>query len=424
MRNFFSIPNAHTLNPEVVKHIKRNFFANILDAGFWFFGDSFVAAYTILPVFMSTLTDSPILIGMIPALEGAGWFLPQLFLAKHLESKNRRLPLVLKLGIFDRVPYLLLALGAYLVLKLDQKVAIVLFLLFYGIKVFSSGLVALPWQELIATVIPVSHRGRYWGFSLILGKLLGMFGAIIAGLMLAKITYPLNYAYMFLVGFICVAISYIFLSLNIEPEINRQTFAKNINVWGRIKVILDANKNFAVFLVNRGLVFLSFMGLGFVTVYGIDKFHLPISYSAIFTAVMLIAEIVGFGIWGTIGDKDGYKRVIEVCNLFLIVGLVALLFVDSLWGLYIVFGIISFAHSGEFIADQNIAMEFGKEADRPTYIGMSKTLIGPFLLAAPIIGGGIVKLWGYQSMFLTALIISVIAFVIIKFFVEEPRLSN
>ena len=424
MRNFFSIPNAHTLNPEVVKHIKRNFFANILDAGFWFFGDSFVAAYTILPVFMSTLTDSPILIGMIPALEGAGWFLPQLFLAKHLESKNRRLPLVLKLGIFDRVPYLFLALGAYLVLKLDQKVAIVLFLLFYGIKAFSSGLVALPWQELIATVIPVSHRGRYWGFSLILGKLLGMFGTIIAGLMLAKITYPLNYAYMFLVGFVCVAISYVFLSLNIEPEINRQTFAKNINVWGRIKVILDANKNFAAFLVNRGFVFLSFMGLGFVTVYGIEKFHLPISYSAIFTAVMLIAEVVGFGIWGTIGDKDGYKRVIEVCNLFLIVGLFALLFVESIWGLYVVFGIISFAHSGEFIADQNIAMEFGKEADRPTYIGMSKTLIGPFLLAAPIIGGGIVKLWGYQSMFLTALIISMIAFVIIKFFVEEPRLSN
>ena len=424
MRNFFSIPNAHTLNPEVVKHIKRNFFANILDAGFWFFGDSFVAAYTILPVFMSTLTDSPILIGMIPALEGAGWFLPQLFLAKHLESKNRRLPLVLKLGIFDRVPYLFLALGAYLVLKLDQKVAIVLFLLFYGIKAFSSGLVALPWQELIATVIPVSHRGRYWGFSLILGKLLGMFGTIIAGLMLAKITYPLNYAYMFLVGFVCVAISYVFLSLNIEPEINRQTFAKNINVWGRIKVILDANKNFAAFLVNRGFVFLSFMGLGFVTVYGIEKFHLPISYSAIFTAVMLIAEVVGFGIWGTIGDKDGYKRVIEVCNLFLIVGLFALLFVESIWGLYVVFGIISFAHSGEFIADQNIAMEFGKEADRPTYIGMSKTIIGPFLLAAPIIGGGIVKLWGYQSMFLTALIISMIAFVIIKFFVDEPRLSN
>jgi MFS family permease len=52
---------------------------------------------------------------------------------------------------------------------------------------------------------------------------------------------------------------------------------------------------------------------------------------------------------------------------------------------------------------------------------MSKTLTGPFLLVAPIIGGGLVKLWGYQSMFLSAMIFSTIAFVIIKFFVDEPR---
>lgn len=104
--------------------------------------------------------------------------------------------------------------------------------------------------------------------------------------------------------------------------------------------------------------------------------------------------------------------------------LFALLFVENVWGLYTVFGIISFAHSGEFIADQNIAMEFGDEADRPTYIGMSKTLTGPFFLFGPIIGGGIVKLWGYQSMFATALIISILSFVIIRFFVDEHRHSN
>jgi MFS family permease len=424
MKKFFSLPNSDTLNPEIVKHFKRNFFANVMDAGFWFFGDSFVAAYTILPVFMSTLTDSPILIGLIPALEGAGWFLPQLFLAKHLEGKNRRLPLVLKLGIFDRLPYLLMALGAFFILRLDKQVAVALFLIIYMIKVFSSGLVALPWQELIATVIPVSHRGRYWGSALILGKSMGMIGATIAGLMLAKIEYPLNYAYMFTIGFICAAISYIFLSLNIEPEIKRQNLKKHINIWGRIKGILGSDRNFAIYLINRGFVFFSFMGLGFITVYGLQKFNLPISYSAIFTAVMLISEIVGFGIWGILGDRVGYKRVIEYSNLFLIIGLFTLLFINTVWGLYIVFGIISFAHSGEYLADQNIAMEFGEEAERPTYIGMSKTLTGPFLLLSPIIGGGIVKLWGYQTMFFTALIISMIAFVIIKFFVVEPRQSN
>ncbi|MFN2232969.1 MAG: hypothetical protein ACK2U1_01985, partial [Anaerolineales bacterium] len=149
MKNFFLIPNAKKLHPEVVKHFKRNYFANIMDAGFWFFGDSFVAAYTILPVFISTLTDSPILIGLIPALEGAGWFLPQLFLARHLEGRDRRLPIVLKLGVFDRLPFLFLAIGTLFILRLDPKIAVASFLIFYCVKVFSSGLVALPWQELI-----------------------------------------------------------------------------------------------------------------------------------------------------------------------------------------------------------------------------------------------------------------------------------
>ncbi len=388
MKNFFFIPNAHTLNPEVVQHFRRNFFANVMDAGFWYFGDSFVAAYTILPVFMSTLTDSPILIGLIPSLEGAGWFLPQLFLARHLEGKNRRRPMVLKLGVLERVPYLLLAICAFFLLRLDPQVAIGLFLLIYGIKVFSSGVNALPWQELIATVIPVSHRGRYWGYALILGKIMGMLGAGITGWLLANLAYPLNYGYMFLIGFLCAAISFYFLSLNKEPAIKRQPPPGNVNVLGRIRGILGTDNNFRIYLVNRGVVFLSFMGLGFVTVYGLEKFNLPISYSAIFTAVMLISEIVGYGIWGTLGDKDGYKRVIEYANLFLIIGLLGLLFTNSIWGLYIVFGIISFAYSGEYIADQNIAMEFGDEADRPTYIGMSKTLIGPFILIAPLFGGG------------------------------------
>ncbi|MBT4841339.1 MAG: MFS transporter [Anaerolineae bacterium] len=395
-----------------------------MDAGFWFFGDSFVAAYTIMPVFMSTLTDSPILIGLIPALEGAGWFLPQLFLAKHLEGKKRRLPITLKLGLLDRLPFLFLAIGTFFILKVDPKVAIILFLVVYVIKTFSSGLAALPWQELIATVIPVSHRGRYWGFALTSGKLMGMIGAIIAGFMLANIAYPLNYAYMFLVGFICASISYLFLSMNKEPEINRQPSTKNGNIWGRIKEVLGEDKNFRIYLINRAFVFSSFMGMAFITVYGLEKFNLPISYSAIFTGVMLASEVVGYGIWGVIGDKDGYKRVIEYSNLFLIVGLFALLFVESVWGLYIVFGIISFAHSGELIADQNIAMEFSSETDRPTYIGMSKTLTGPFLLIAPVLGGVLVQLWGYPTMFMTAIIISMVAFVVIKFFVVEPRLAK
>lgn len=426
MRSFFIIPNSHALHPEIVRNFKRNFFANILDAGFWFLGDSFIAAYTILPVFISTLTDSPIIIGMIPALTESGWFLPQLFFSRFVERVDRRLPILLKLGVFDRVPILFLAIGTFLIPKMEQKTAITIILIIYVVKTFSSGLVALPWQELIATVIPVSHRGRYWGSALIFGKIMGIVGTAITGYLLTNTSYPANYGYIFLLGFFSVMISYLFLRMNIEPEIKRDDLPENKDkdTLGKIRLILSEDKNFRVYLINRGFVFLGWMGMGFISVYGIQKYSLPISHSAIFTGILFFSQIIGYGIWGVIGDRKGYKPVIEFSTLTFILGTLFLLLFQPLWGVHLALGIIGLAYSGEYIADQNIAMEFGLEADRPTYIGMSKTLTGPFLLIAPLIGGGLVKLWGYQTMFLTALILSTIAFVVIKFFVKEPRLSH
>ncbi len=423
IKDFLLIPETDPVHPEVKKNFKHNFFANLMDACFWYFGDSFAAAYTIMPVFVSTLTDSPILIGLIPALNGAGWFLPQLFLARTLEGKNRRMPMVRFLGIFDRIPFFFLALGAFLIPQLDKRIALIMILVIYAIKVFSGGLVALPWQELIATVIPVSHRGRFWGYSLILGKLMGLGGAAITGILLVSITYPYNYATMFLIGFCAVSISYIFLNMNIEPEIPSQNSAETISLLTRIKDVLGKDRNFLIYLMNRGFIFLAGMALAFVTVYGISKYDLPIAQSATFTAIMLTSEIIGFGIWGSLGDKSGYKRVIEISNLILILGIGSLLVINTLWALYLVFALMSFAHSGEYIADQNFAMEFGSEEERPTYIGMSKTLTGPFFLIAPIIGGSLVQFWGYNSMFLAAFILSLIAFLIIKFLVKDPRTS-
>lgn len=424
LKDFLVIPETDPVHPEVKQNFKRNFFANLMDACFWFFGDSFAAAYTIMPVFISTLTDSPILIGLIPALDGAGWFLPQLFLAKTLEGRNRRMPIVRFLGIFDRIPFFFLAVGAFLIPQLDKRVALIMILVIYAIKVFSGGLVALPWQELIATVIPVSHRGRYWGYSLILGKLMGLIGAALGGIILVSITYPNNYSTMFFIGFISVAISYIFLNRNIEPDISRESSTTTDSLITRIKTVLRKDRNFLTYLVNRGFIFLAGMSLAFITVYGIKKYDLSVAHSATFTAIMLSSEIIGFGIWGTLGDKSGYKKVIETSNFILIVGMIGLLLTNRLGTLYLVFALMSFAHSGEYIADQNFAMEFGGEENRPTYIGMSKTLTGPFFLLAPIIGGSLIQFWGYKSMFLTALFLAIIAFLIIKYLVKDPRVSK
>ena len=40
-----------------------------------------------------------------------------------------------------------------------------------------SGLIALSWQELIATVIPITHRSRFFGFSRVVGQTMGIIGS-------------------------------------------------------------------------------------------------------------------------------------------------------------------------------------------------------------------------------------------------------
>ena len=71
---------------EVAENFKHNVLVNTGDLSFFFFADSFWSINTILPVFAASLTDSPFLIGFIPAIVNAGWFIPQLFLSGKISK--------------------------------------------------------------------------------------------------------------------------------------------------------------------------------------------------------------------------------------------------------------------------------------------------------------------------------------------------
>jgi len=99
IRKFLRLSPDQSVNPEVRKHFKRNFITNTLDGAFWLMGDSFISVETILPVFASTLTDSAVLIGLVPALFQAGWFIPQFFMAGQVKKLKQKLPFAKKFGL-------------------------------------------------------------------------------------------------------------------------------------------------------------------------------------------------------------------------------------------------------------------------------------------------------------------------------------
>ena len=286
-----------------------------------------------------------------------------------------------------------------------------------------SGVFALPWQELIAKLIPFSHRGRFYGWANVLGKLLGLAGAALTGIILLRVPYPNNYALVFFIGFVIVVISlglYLFVK---EPENSHLKAGGEVglDLKSAAQTIIKSNASFRNFMISRGFSFLGFMAFGLMAVYGIQKYGLPESYAAVFTGILVFFTMVGYALLGVVGDRKGNKLVFVFSDLFFVLSIVVALVWQNLLGIYVVFGLMGLANAGAMIGDMNMAMEFGQEDQRPTYIGLSKTLTGPFFLLAPIIGGSIVSAYGYGAMFGVSIFLSVIALLMLVFLVSEPR---
>ena len=122
------------MEPELARHFRRNFVANVWDGTLWMFGFSFLSAATILPVYFVHLSSSTFLLGLIPALLDLGWFMPQLLTARYVERLPRKMPLVLLLGITERLPFLVLAGGALWFARLPQATAVTLFFVLIAIR--------------------------------------------------------------------------------------------------------------------------------------------------------------------------------------------------------------------------------------------------------------------------------------------------
>ena len=413
LKHFLRLPLDQQIDQEVRKYYKRNFIYNSLDGVFWIFGESFVSVNTILPVFAATLTNSPLIIGLVPALIHAGWFIPQLLMAGYVQRLSRKMPFARLMALIERFPYMLLPLTAYLLNWIPAQSALILFMIVITLRGLASGMIALPWQEVIATVIPMPVRSRFFGISRTFGRLMGVIGSVITGLILASRTYPNNYALSFLIGAVFIWISFVFFSRTVEPAANRSESEKSLvsdkSVWNDFqayKKILTLDKNFVKFLFSRILFQLSSMAIAFLAVFGIQEYGLLDEQAAVFTGILFFSGTIGFAVYGLIGDSLGPRKVLLSADFLQAIALLLAFINPGLWSIYVIFLIIGFAQSGYIIGELIIAMELGPIDKRPAYIGLARTLPGFFILVSPLIGGYIVGQYSYQVMFLVALVFS------------------
>ena len=130
---------------------------------------------------------------------------------------------------------------------------------------------------------------------------------------------------------------------------------------------------------------------------------------------------MGYVFWGPLGDRLGNKHMMVASSVVWLVALGAALLSSAAWGFYVVFALMGFGSAGSVIADLNITMEFGPEAERPTYIGLMRTITGPALLIAPLLGGWIAQEWSYPTLFGVSLSLAAAGLALLAWGVKDPR---
>ncbi len=411
-----------TIECEIERNYRFNALVNVLDGTFFWFGSSFIATRTILPLYVSRFSDSKLALGLLSTIAAAGWLVPQLFTANWVQRLPRKKIGVVNVGLFtERLPIVLLALTAWLLAR-SPTLALVAFFVCFAWHVFGAGIVAVSWQDLIAKIIPLDRRGRFFGLTNFLGMGTGILGAATATWLLTHYDFPTGYVLCFTAAAVFIFISWICIALTREPaQVSQESPVSQWEYLRRLPSILRADLNFRRYLVSQIVSSLGGMAGGFVTVYAVQRWRLSDGQAGAFTTSLLIGQALSNLLFGVLADRKGHKLVLEVATLcgVLSIGLASVAPAPA-W-FYAVFALSGASVAGFILSGIMIVFEFSTPNLRPTYIGLSNTIIGVVSAIAPIIGGGLAGTIGYQALFAVACIFGAVSLVLLHWTVREPR---
>ncbi|HSL29431.1 MAG TPA: MFS transporter [Anaerolineales bacterium] len=404
------------------RHLRYNVTVNLLDGGFFGLAVGFASFGTILPLFVASMTESATLIGLVPAIHATGWLLPQLFTAGHTARLRRYRPTVLLLTIHERVPFLGLALVAFLLPTIGIQAGLILTFLFLTWQGLGGGVTANAWTSMISKIIPSEARGTFFGLQGAVANLLISAAAVGAGYILSSRAAPTNFLTCFLIACGFFTISWMFLALTREPADYEKVIDENPPpFWHGAGRILRRDKNFNWFLTARILSQFATMGFGFYIVYALRRFQMDPVTAGYLTATLTIAQTVANIGMGWLGDRVGHRLMLILGAVCAVLSSLLAWFAPSLVWFFPIFVLTGFANVSIWMNGMTMTVDFSNESERPFYIGLAQTLTAPATIVAPLIGGRIADTQGFVSTFALSAVLSLVMVGILLFLVKEPR---
>ncbi|MBN1936180.1 MAG: MFS transporter [Anaerolineae bacterium] len=397
-------------------HYKRNFWILVADFAFFGIGITFVGTGTVIPSFLNELGAPPFVIGLMATLQSACWLLPQLLAARYLADKPYKKPHILWPIIPGRLLFLVLSISIWLTgARPPWLIITLLTVTIVGFWV-ADGLASVPWFDFLSKTIPPTRRGRLSGIGQIISGSAGFLVGFFVEWMLGEkgFDFPNNYAGLFFLGFLMLALSFAAIAFGVE-EGGQPT--RKVPSWKeffpQLWHVLKTDRAYRRYIIMRQVYGLGSLASPFFMVFALDRLGLPSQVAGRYTSIGVVGSILAALLFAWINERLGSKCVIQISigvNLLapIMALLSPLLFPDPIWlawGYGLVFLLFNASMSSMMPGWMNYVLEHAPEAERPNYVGLTNTINGVSMIFSAL--GGVILQWtnnNYALLFILAII--------------------
>ncbi len=395
-----------------------NAFWKIAGAGAAFqAGAAAVDPSTIVASLVNYLTGNVYAVGAASAVLRLGWLLPQLVVGFLAQRARRRMPFYIT-GAFGRA--CCLALIALLLALAGEGSAAWLagaFLMLWTLYSFVSGIVAVPYNDIVGRSISSGARSRLLAWRFFGGGLLALGVAALVHYLLATQAVLTAHALIFLLASVLMvvsAISFVSAGEPLAPATGEEPARRFGTFLNDGLKVMGTDPRFRLFLYTQWVGGATLKALPFYVV-AAARLGLAVEDVGILLGAQMAGSLASNALWGHIGDRFGKLRLLQVVAVLRLappLGALAILTLgdNGAWPMVFAFAAL-FVAVGALVNGMTIGylgylMEVSPNHKRPAYSAYFNALASPAALL-PLAGAAVADALSLEAVFVLAVVAAI-----------------
>lgn len=367
----------------------RNFLLGVVNGVFVTAGDAFFHSSLVLAPFLAALGTSPVVIGLIPAMRVALYFLPQLLVANRLSQERYKLPYYRITSTTRNLAFLAMSFVVLFGSGIEPGVVAGVVVAMVAINATAGGVGGVPFADVTAKVVPHSRLGTFWAARNVIGGLLALgSGLVVRAVLESEIAFPRNFGYLFLLGTVLASIGNASFSFIREPPGEPGMRRPLLGMLRYVPGLVRTDKVLRRFLAARFLGLLALLAEPFYGIHALDL-GAPEGDLGIYVVIATAAAIVANFAFRVPANRGHNLLVLQVGYTSVLIALaLALLVRDHRW-FALVFLFSAVGNAGIDTAAWNLLYAISPANERALYIGLVNSVLAlPSL--APVAAGALI----------------------------------